>query len=289
MILDDIVRYKREFVAHRKRLVPLADLKRRVLDDPAPPGFAPAIHRGHDEDVNVIAEVKKASPSKGVLRENFDPVRIAIEYAEHGASAISVLTDEQFFQGELSHLRLIRAELEETPLLRKDFTIDEYQIYEARDAGAAAILLIAGILDRYQLVDFRELARGLGMDAITEVHLEREADAAAENGARIIGINNRDLRTFDVDLKHTERIMRLLGGPRPGFIFIAESGISKPEHVEYLRGLGVDAILVGESLMREERPGEAIQRLLRREAAPAESETGSPAPRRGGEGEVRRG
>jgi indole-3-glycerol phosphate synthase len=266
-ILDQIVAYKRDFVDAAKRRVSLADLKSRVLDMPAPPLFAPAIHRGQDEPVNVIAEVKKKSPSKGIIREDFDPIRIAIDYAEHGASAISVLTDEEFFAGSLDYLRQIRAEFEEEPLplLRKDFTIDEYQIYEARDAGAAAILLITSILDKYQLVDYRELARELGMDALTEVHLEAEADRAAELGARIIGVNNRDLHSFEVDLRQTQKIMRLLGGPLPGYIFVAESGIQTYEHVQQLGGFGVDAILVGETLMRQPRPGAALQKLMGRD------------------------
>ncbi|MBX7247233.1 MAG: indole-3-glycerol phosphate synthase TrpC [Candidatus Sumerlaeaceae bacterium] len=264
-ILDDIVAYKRDFVAARKRQIPLVEIKERAADMLPPPAFLAAIHRGADEDINVIAEVKKKSPSKGIIREDFDPIRIAIDYAEHDAAAISVLTDEQFFDGRLDYLRQIRGELTETPLLRKDFTIDEYQIYEAREAGAAAILLITGILDKFQLVGFRELAEDLGMAALTEVHTEREADFAAEHGARIVGVNNRDLNTFDVDLKQTQKILQLLGGPRKGFVFVAESGISKPAHVEYLRQVGVDAILVGESLMREPKPGKALVKLLKRD------------------------
>jgi len=263
-ILDEIVAYKKEFVLVCKLRSPLIELKGRATEMPAPPLFAPAIHRAADEDVNVIAEVKKASPSKGVIREDFDPLRIAVDYAEHEASAISVLTDEKFFQGDLAYLRQIRSEIDSVPLLRKDFTIDEYQIYEARAAGAGAILLIASILDKFQLVDYRKLAQELGMEALTEVHTEAEADRVAELGARIIGVNNRDLQTFSVDIKQTEKIIRLLGGPMPGFIFIAESGISKPEHVDYLRTVGVDAILVGESLMREKSPGLAILQLLGR-------------------------
>lgn len=288
-ILQKIVAYKEEFLEARKRQVPLAELKSRVLDIPAPPLFAPAIHRGAEEMINVIAEVKKASPSKGVIREDFDPIRIAIDYAEHGAAAISVLTDEEFFQGKLEYLRQIRAELETVPLLRKDFTIDEYQIYEARDSGAAAILLITSILDKYQLVDYRELARDLGMEALTEVHLESEADRAAELGARIIGVNNRDLRTFSVDLKQTERILRLLGGPQPGFMFIAESGIGKYEDVAYLSGLGVDAILVGESLMRQEKPGAALHKLLGVDEESQERRAEEEEMRRQMGGNVRRG
>ncbi len=264
-ILESIIKYKRAFVDHQKTIVPFDELKKRAYDMPSAPQFAPAIHRGGEEDLNVIAEVKKKSPSKGIIREDFDHIKIAIDYAEHQAAAISVLTDEEYFGGELRFLREIRAEVEEIPLLRKDFTIDEYQIYEARDAGAAAILLIASVLDRYELQGFRDLANDLGMDALTEVHTEREADIAAEHGARIIGINNRDLHTFSVDLKHTERIVRLLGGPQPGMIFVSESGIAEPQHVDYLRGVGVDAILVGESLMRKPKPGEALLKLLSRD------------------------
>jgi indole-3-glycerol phosphate synthase len=272
MILDQIVAYKREYLEQSRRAVALPELKKRAVDTRAAPCFSGAIRRSSGSDVNVIAEVKKASPSKGVIREDFDPVSIAAGYAEHGAAAISVLTDEKFFQGHLDYLRLIRAEVAATPLLRKDFTIDEYQVYEAREAGAAAILLITGILDRHQLVGFREIAEGLGMDALTEVHSEREADLAAEQGARIIGVNNRDLQTFEVDIRQTGKIMKLLGGPRPGFLFVAESGISTPAHVDYLRGIGVDALLVGESLMREPDPGAAIERLLTPEDGDTDAE-----------------
>jgi indole-3-glycerol phosphate synthase len=291
-ILDEIVDYKRKFVEHAKRQVPLAELKSRVLDMPAPPMFAPAIHRGDNEDVNVIAEVKRKSPSKGVIREDFDPIKIAIDYVEHGAAAISVLTDEEFFGGSLNYLRQIRAELDEesVPLLRKEFIIDEYQIYEARDAGAAAILLITSILDKYQLVDYRELARDLGMDTLTEVHEEAEADRAAELGARIIGVNNRDLRTFEVDLKHTQKIMKLLGAPLPGFIFVAESGIQTYEHVQQLGSFGVDAILVGETLMRDPKPGTALLKLTGRDEESMERRAEEAEHlRRFGEGDVRRG
>ena len=262
MILDQIVAYKREFVETSKSSVPVGELKRAAADGPAPASFAQAVRKDPRSDVRVIAEVKKASPSKGVIREDFDPVWIARDYAANGAAAISVLTDERFFQGSLSFLRQIRTALPGAALLRKDFTIDEYQIYEARAAGASAILLITAILDRKQLSDYRQLAEELGMAALTEVHLEREADLAAELGARIIGVNNRDLKTFEVDISQTERVMRLLGGPRPEFTFVAESGISTPDHVDFFRKIGVDAMLVGESLMREASPGIAIRRLL---------------------------
>lgn len=262
MILDEIVTYKRLFVAHAKELVPFAELRSRASDAALPSRFTPAIRRKSDADVNVIAEIKKASPSKGVIREDFDPVAIAAQYAEFGAAAISVLTDEEFFQGKLDYLRAVHRELPEMPLLRKDFTIDEYQIYEARAAGASAVLLIAAVLDKHQLRGFRELAQDLRLDALTEIHTEREADLAAEQGARLLGVNNRDLRDFSVDLAQTERVLQILGRERDQFTIVAESGISKPEDVDFMRKLGVDALLVGESLMREKHPGEALRALL---------------------------
>jgi indole-3-glycerol phosphate synthase len=266
VILDDIVAYKRSFVAERKRVIPLAEMERRAAAAPAPPPFAPAIRRAKDGTVAVIAEVKKASPSKGVIRPDFDPLAIAREYRDHGAAAVSVLTDEKFFQGHLDYLRAIRIANPQLPILRKDFILDEYQLHEAREAGASAVLLIAGVLDRGQLRAFRELAAALGLDALTEVHSEDEAETAVASGATIIGVNNRDLRTFAVDLCQTERVVRHLGGPREGFTFVAESGIASPLDVEYLRGVGVDAILVGESLMRQPSPGAALGFLMGRGA-----------------------
>jgi len=260
-ILDEIVAYKREFLENAIRTRSLADIKKNLSEVPPPPSFAGAIRREASQPLNVISEVKKASPSKGIIREDFDPVYIAENYAEHGASAISVLTDEHFFKGSLDYLRQIRKAVPQTPLLRKDFTIAEYQIYEAREAGAAAVLLIAGVLDRYQLVDFRELANSLGMDALTEVHSEKEADMVAESGAKIIGINNRNLKTFEVDLAQTQRVMNLLGAPLPGYIFIGESAIKDADDAAIIAGYGVDAILVGESLMKLKEPGTGIPAL----------------------------
>lgn len=261
-ILEQIVRYKRDFVDAARRAVPLADVKALAADTPVPPSFAAAIRRPEGGDLRVIAEAKKASPSKGVIREDFDPVAIAADYARHGAAAVSVLTDERFFQGHLDYLRAVRAALPQLPLLRKDFVIDEYQVHEARAAGASAVLLIASILDRAQLADYRALANGLGMDALTEVHLEAEAELAASVGATIIGVNNRDLRTFSVDLEQTRRVMRVLGGPRDGLTLVSESGIATRADVDHVRGIGADAILVGESLMRQPAPGEALARLM---------------------------
>lgn len=257
-ILDEIVAYKREFVAQAARQRSLADIKARLADAAPAPDFKAALHRPEGAPLRVIAEVKKASPSKGIIREDFDPVATATSYATHGAAAISVLTDEKFFQGHLDYLRAIREAVPATPLLRKDFTVGEYQIYEAREAGAAAVLLIAGVLDRHELVDLRELAEGLGMAALTEVHTEAEADMVAEGGAKIIGVNNRDLRTFEVDIAQTQRVMKLLGAPLPGYVFIGESGIHTAEDAATVAAYGVDAILVGESLMRLDTPGAGI-------------------------------
>jgi indole-3-glycerol phosphate synthase len=223
--------------------------------------FAQAL-RGPESGFRVIAEVKKASPSKGVIRNDFDPVWIAETYADHGAAAISVLTDEHYFQGHLDFLSEIHHNVPRVPLLRKDFTIDEFQIYEAREAGASAILLITAILDKHQLVDFRHLAEELGMAALTEVHTEAEADIAAEYGARLIGINNRDLETFEVEIARTGVIVSLLGGRNPEFTFVGESGIFTHEDAMKMARYGCDAVLVGESLMRQKNPGEALKTLL---------------------------
>jgi indole-3-glycerol phosphate synthase len=265
MILDQIVAYKQEFVAHCAKIRPLAELKSRILDMTiATVPFVPAIQRDPDGPVRCIAEVKKASPSKGIIREDFDPLRIAVDYREHHADAISVLTDEEFFQGHIDYLREIRREIDDTPLLRKDFTISEYQIFEARLAGASAILLIASILDRHQIRDFKAIAEDLQMGVLTEVHTEREADLVAEIGVTTIGINNRNLQDFSVDLNTTKSIMNLLGAPLPGFVIVAESGLSTPADVDFVSQLGADAILVGESLMRKPSPGLALDELMGR-------------------------
>lgn len=260
-ILDEIVAYKQEFLDHTRRGRSLADVRSAMADQPpaTTASFAASIARqAADAPLNVIAEVKKASPSKGIIREDFHPVAIAESYAHHGAAAISVLTDEEFFKGSLDYLRQVRKALPAMPLLRKDFTIDEYQIYEAREAGASAVLLIAAILDKYQLRDYRELAQSLQMDALVEVHSEAEADIVAESGAKIIGINNRNLKNFEVDIAQTQRVMQLLGAPREGYIFVGESGIHTVDDAELIKSYQVDAILVGESLMKQKEPGAGI-------------------------------
>jgi indole-3-glycerol phosphate synthase len=209
-------------------------------------------------EIRLIAEVKKASPSKGLIRPDFDPVAIARRYEETGASAISVLTDEKYFQGKLEYLTAIR-ETVQLPLLRKDFIIDRMQVYESRAAGADAILLIVAALPIGDLHALLSLTRDLGMDALVEVHTEPELCAALSVGAEIIGINNRDLQTFETKLETT---IELAPKVPPDKVLVSESGINTRADVERLMAAGVDAILVGESLMREPDPGTKVKELL---------------------------
>jgi indole-3-glycerol phosphate synthase len=206
----------------------------------------------------IIAEIKKASPSKGVLVADFDPARIAAAYQSGGAAALSVLTDERHFQGKLADLEVARAAVR-VPVLRKDFTIDRAQIVEAAAAGADAILLIAAILSERELRDFRELAESYRMAALVEVHDGEELSLAVASGARVIGVNNRDLRTFEVSIKTS----LLLAERMPdGVVKVAESGIDSAQDVNRLRAVGFDAFLVGEHLMRSGDPAEALRALL---------------------------
>lgn len=208
--------------------------------------FALAI--AQDNKISLIAEIKQASPSKGILRQDFHPVRIAEIYAGCGAAALSVLTDKKFFQGDIRYLRDIRQAVK-LPLLRKDFIIDEYQIYESVCAGADAVLLITRLLSKEQFGHFYALSKQLRLSAVCEVHNEADLDKALEQDAAIIGINNRNLQTFAEDLQTTERLMRRI--PK-GKIVISESAIRTPEDVRYLQELGVNAVLIGEALMRSE-------------------------------------
>jgi indole-3-glycerol phosphate synthase len=258
MILDRILLHSQEELAHRKRALPLSELRTMALDRPPALDFASALK---GDDMRVIAEVKKASPSKGLICADFDPVRIAGEYARSGASAISVLTETKFFQGSLDYLSNIGDALGEkrVPLLRKDFLFDRYQIFESRAFGADALLLIVAILSGEQLKELLGTARALGMMALVEVHDEAEMDIAVKSGAGIIGINNRDLTTFDVDLATTERLRPLIP---PDRIVVSESGISARNDVERLRKAGIDAVLVGESLMRAEDKATMLKELL---------------------------
>ncbi len=262
-LLDEIMSWKREEVAKAKREQPQPTLQALAATLPPPLDFAAALRA---PGVRLIAEVKRASPSKGLLCHDFDPEALARTYAENGAAAISVLTDARFFQGSLDHLVRVKETLasigKPLPVLRKDFIFDPYQVWEARVAGADAILLIVAVLGDKALRSLLALARRLGMEALVEVHNEQELARAVTAGARIIGINNRDLRTFTVDLAVTERLRPLVP---PDILVVSESGIHTPEDVARLAAIGVDAILVGEAFVRaraQER-GEKVRAFVR--------------------------
>jgi indole-3-glycerol phosphate synthase len=260
-ILDTIVEEKKREVAKLPpRLITAGDLRDALLERGEQRDFLAALRKSRRGDIALIAEVKKASPSAGVICQDFDPVRIAKEYEAAGASCLSVLTDEKFFQGALDHLRQIRAAVK-LPLLRKDFMIDERQILEAIEWGADAILLIVAILEDVRLKRFHAMAAEAGLAALVEVHDEVELERALKIGASLIGVNNRNLKNFKVDLATTERLAAKLKSGT-GFqpvsdrqdacptLLVAESGIHSRADVERLKRWGADAILVGESLMR---------------------------------------
>jgi len=261
-ILDTIVEQKKLEVARLpERVLAAGDLRDALLERGERRDFIAALRRLRRRDIALIAEVKKASPSAGVICENFDPIRIAKEYEAAGASCLSVLTDEKFFQGSLDYLRQIRAAVK-LPLLRKDFIIDERQILEAIEWGADAILLIVAILSDEQLRKFHALATEAGLAALVEVHDEAELERALKIGPPLIGINNRNLKNFQVDLATTERLaVRIFStlNPQPSTILVAESGIHARADVDRLKQCGASAILVGESLMR----GGDIQKKVR--------------------------
>jgi indole-3-glycerol phosphate synthase len=255
-ILDQIVATKVLEVAAAKERLPRSELEVQAAEAPPARDFLAALHG--PGPIRLIAEVKKASPSAGVLRADFDPIEIARAYQDHGASALSVLTDVPYFQGHLSFLARIRASVA-IPLLRKDFLIDEYQVVEARMAGADAVLLIAECLDDARLRGLRETAEDLGMHALVELHQEENLDRVLDSGARIVGINNRDLRRFVTDLDHT---LRLLTRIPAGICIVSESGIKSRADAQRLESAGVHALLVGESLMRSHDIGQAVEELL---------------------------
>jgi indole-3-glycerol phosphate synthase len=258
-VLSQIVSYKREEVAAAKRSVPERELVDRALQHGAPRGFARSMRAKREAGLPaVICEVRRASPSAGVIREDFRPDWIAMRYAVSGAAAISVLTDRPSFQGDLNYLPQIRAVVP-TPLLRKDFIIDPYQISEARAYGADCILLIAAILDTVQMRDFAAMSHELGMDVLAEVHDASELDRAIDCGAAMIGVNNRDLRVFKTDLSTTFRLQPKIPSDR---LLVTESGIASTDHVKLMEGNGVHCFLVGESLMRQSDPGQALQDLF---------------------------
>ncbi len=254
-ILERIVQHKRGEVAARKRCLPLASLRAEAAEARSTRGFAAALEATGPA---VIAEIKRASPSEGVIREDFEPAAIAASYEAAGARCLSVLTDERFFQGADAHLTQARGACG-LPVLRKDFVVDAYQIFEARALGADCVLLIAACLEPAEMRELAVLAEGLGLDVLIEVHDRAELDAALAAKPRLLGINNRDLRTFQTSIDTT---IELLEAVPAGVTVVSESGIHTPEAVARLRDAGVGAFLVGTAFMREADPGAALARLF---------------------------
>jgi len=255
-ILEEIYKHKLSEVAENKRRVSLETLKEQCKKRQRTRLFGAALKSS--ANIRIIAEIKKASPSLGIIREDFNPVEIARIYEAGGAAAISVLTEEKFFQGSLSYLTDVKKSVN-LPILRKDFIIDTYQIYEARSAGADAILLIAALLSKEEIQHYLELAGELGMDCLVEVHSETELKKVLQTNAHIIGINNRDLATFNTDLGTTLRLRPIIPA---GKIVVSESGIKSRANVEKLMKGGVDAILVGETLMKSDDISTKLRELL---------------------------
>ena len=258
-ILNTILARKSQEVAQRSARVPLAELKARLADASPVRGFASALQAAiANGDPAVIAEVKKASPSKGVIRPDFRPAEIAVSYEFGGASCLSVLTDVDFFQGADAYLQEAR-EACTLPVLRKDFVIDPYQVVEARVLGADCILLIVAALDDRQLAELSDLAMQLGMDVLVEVHDIDELERALQVPVPLVGINNRNLRTFEVSLEATLSMKDAVPRDR---LLVTESGILGPADVRTMRDAGVNAFLVGEAFMRVEEPGEGLRQLF---------------------------
>ncbi|MBA3774311.1 MAG: indole-3-glycerol phosphate synthase TrpC [Ramlibacter sp.] len=260
-ILNQIVAVKREEIAASQKRISLAamraDAESRVLTRDFEGALRRRIAAGHSA---VIAEIKKASPSKGVLRADFIPADIAQSYAEAGAACLSVLTDRQFFQGQTDDLKQARASCD-LPVLRKDFMVDAYQVYESRAMGADAILLIAACLQDAQMAELEAIAQGLDMAVLVEVHDRPELDRALRLKTPLMGINNRDLRSFEVSLETT---LGMINDVPSGHLLITESGIREPDDVKTMRAAGVHAFLVGEAFMRADDPGAALVELFRK-------------------------
>ena len=258
-ILKKIIATKREEVAAAKQVTSVDELRGRIAGAPPTRGFVAQLQQAAlNKRPGVIAEIKKASPSKGVIRADFDPTAIAKSYAEHGATCLSVLTDEQYFQGANQYLVDARAAVD-LPVIRKDFIIDEYQIYEARALGADCILLIVAALDIMRLTVLHQTAKGVGLDVLIEVHNKSELDAALSLQPSLIGINNRNLKTFETSLDTT---IDLLPHIPDNVIVVTESGIATQADVDRMRANDVHCFLVGEAFMRAEEPGEALRRLF---------------------------
>ena len=261
-ILQRILQTKQEEVAGRSRQRDLASLRAAALDQPVTRGFARQVTRCSADGTAVIAEIKKASPSAGVIREDFRPADIASSYENAGAACLSVLTDEQYFQGSDSYLQQARDACS-LPVLRKDFMVDPWQIHESRVLGADCILLIVAALPRALLQELDGLAREVGLDVLVEVHDEREMEDALSTQAGLVGVNNRDLHTFTTDLGTSERLVKMVPESRT---MVTESGIHTLQDVKRMRASGIHSFLVGEAFMRSPDPGTALQQLFFEEA-----------------------
>src|SRR3989338_31326 len=259
MILNEIIANKKEELTRLKADFPekglVQGLKMRIKHLPPTRDFIKAVS---GNDIKIIAEVKKASPSKWIIKKDFNPVEIAKTYEMNGAAAISVLTEEKYFHGHIDYLREIKEEVS-LPLLRKDFIFDEYQIYESRAAGADALLLIARVLEKKEIERFLDLSHDLGMSCLVEVHDEEELEKVLSTKAKLIGINNRDLKTFKTDIKNTLNLVAKVPEDR---IVVSESGINSYHDIDFLRGAGVNVFLVGEAIMREKDMGRKLKELL---------------------------
>lgn len=257
-ILLKIIGNKKEELGHRKSRTPLVELKERARDIEAPRDFETAIRRGRGEPVRLIAEIKKASPSRGIIRQDFDLGDIVSVYDSRDVQAISVLTDELFFGGHIDYLTMVRKKTKK-PLLRKDFIVDEYQVFESRAFGADTLLLIAAALEGSQLSDLLGLSREIGMVPLVEVHNINELELALSVGAAIVGINNRDLKTLAIDMETTFSLRGSIPNDR---IIVSESGIRSREDVKAMEDAGIDAILVGTTIMQADDIGSKIDELM---------------------------
>lgn len=256
MILDEIAERTRQRIAEKKAAVPLAEMKKRALAMDANTGF-PFKKALEGDDISFICEVKRASPSKGMIAEDFPYLEIARDYERAGAAAISCLTEPFWFKGKDEYLTEIASAVS-IPVLRKDFTVDEYMIYQAKTLGASAVLLICSILSREQLAEYLEIAHSLGLSALVEAHDKEEVGTALAVGAGIIGVNNRDLKTFTVDIHNSARLRKLVP---PEVLFVSESGIRTAADVAALRENGTNAVLIGETLMRSPDKKAALAEL----------------------------
>ncbi|MCP4140522.1 MAG: indole-3-glycerol phosphate synthase TrpC [Chloroflexi bacterium] len=259
-ILDEIFAHKRIEVAKAKNRISLLDLETAIENLPKPPSFSAALKGESHATPRLIAEVKHRSPSKGILSPNFDPQALAHIYAENGASAISVLTDEKYFDGSLGYLKNISKLNLNIPLLRKDFIFDSYQLFEARNAGASAILLIVAMLSENQLSELLNITNELGMDALVETHTREEVEKALSIGAKVIGVNNRDLHTFNVSLETSLALRSLIPDD---VIMVAESGIHTRDDVIRLSEANIDAMLIGEALVTAPNIAEKVREFAK--------------------------